>query len=174
MTYKFRATEYGSVSLPRRSPRLYWSNSLLIAQTWYHSHDSLQYGDGLFGPIIINGPATADYDEDLGMLTLSDWGHQSVFTKWHTAQATGIPATLENGLINGTNTYGNGGSRYKTVFKPGTKYRIRIVNTAVEGHFRFTIDNHTFAVIANDLVPLVPYETDNVCGRFHSLVALHA
>lgn len=77
-------------------------------------------------------------------------------------QTTAIPALLENGLINGKNTYGNGGSRYETVFKPGKKYRIRIVNTAIEGHFRFAIDDHTFTVIANDLVPIVPYETDNV------------
>ena len=131
-------------------------------KTWYHSHYTLQYGDGLFGPIIIHGPATADYDEDVGLLTLSDWGHESAFMLWDTVQSTALPATLENGLINGTNTYGNSGSRYETVFKPGTKYRIRIVNTAIEGHFRFAIDEHTFTVIANDMVPLIPYQTDNV------------
>ena len=122
----------------------------------------MQYGDGLFGPIIINGPATADYDEDLGVLALSDWGHKSVFESWETVQATALPVTLENGLINGTNTYGNGGSRYETVFKPGKKYRIRILNAGVEAHFRFAIDGHTFTVIANDMVPLKPYKTDNV------------
>ena len=88
-----------------------------------------------------------------------------MFALWDTVQGTALPATLENGLINGMNTYGNGGSRYDTVFKAGTKYRIRIVNTAMEGHFRFAIDNHTFTVIANDLVPLVPYKTDNVRGQ---------
>lgn len=96
------------------------------------------------------------------MLTLSDWGHQDVFSLWDAVQATAAPAVLENGLINGTNTYGDGGSRYQTVFKPGKKYRIRIVNAAVEAHFRFSIDNHSLKVIANDFVPLVPYETDNV------------
>jgi FtsP/CotA-like multicopper oxidase with cupredoxin domain len=161
MTYKFRATEYGSVS--SLTYFLNWFGVKADAkQTWYHSHYSLQYGDGLYGPLIINGPATADYDEDLGLLTLSDWGHRSVFTLWDAAEAGGYPPTFENGLINGTNMYGNGGSRYETVFKPGTKYRIRIVNAAVEGQFRFAIDNHTFTVIANDLVPIVPYKTDNV------------
>jgi FtsP/CotA-like multicopper oxidase with cupredoxin domain len=88
-----------------------------------------------------------------------------VFALWDTVRATALPATLENGLINGTNTYGSGGSKYETVFKAGTKYRIRIVNAATEGHFRFAIDNHTFTVIANDLVPLIPYKTDSVCGQ---------
>lgn len=49
-TYTFKATQYGT--------------------TWYHSHFTLQYADGLLGPIIINGPATEDYTEDLGTATL--------------------------------------------------------------------------------------------------------
>lgn len=40
--YRFRATQYGT--------------------SWYHSHHSVQYGDGIVGPIIINGPASANYD----------------------------------------------------------------------------------------------------------------
>lgn len=88
-----------------------------------------------------------------------------MFALWDAVQTTASPATLENGLINGKNTYGNGGSRYETVLKAGTKYRVRIVNAATEGHFRFAIDSHTFTVIANDLVPLVPCKTDNVRGQ---------
>jgi laccase len=45
-TYTFQATEYGT--------------------SWYHSHFSAQYGDGVQGPIIIQGPASANYDVDLG------------------------------------------------------------------------------------------------------------
>lgn len=33
------------------------------------------------------------------------------------------------------------------------------MNAAADNHFRFTIDNHTLEVIANDLVPIVPYNT---------------
>jgi hypothetical protein len=55
-TYTWRATQYGS--------------------TWYHSHFALQAWQGILGGIIINGPATANYDEDLGMLFLNDWDHQ--------------------------------------------------------------------------------------------------
>ena len=56
ITYKWRATQHGS--------------------TWYHSHFALQAWQGVFGGIVINGPATANYDEDLGMLFLNDWDHQ--------------------------------------------------------------------------------------------------
>jgi FtsP/CotA-like multicopper oxidase with cupredoxin domain len=151
MTYKFQATQYGS--------------------TWYHSHFTLQYGDGLLGPLIINGPATADYDEDLGMLFLSDWGHTPALELWDTAKL-GAPPTLETGLVNGTNTYDcsgstdaaciGGGKKFETVFEAGKKYRIRVVNTAIEAHFQFSIDGHNLTVIGNDLVPIVPYETDSV------------
>src|ERR1700742_777442 len=30
--------------------------------SWYHSHYSVQYGDGVVGTIQINGPATSNYD----------------------------------------------------------------------------------------------------------------
>lgn len=52
-TYSFQATQYGT--------------------SWYHSHFSGQYGDGVLGPIVIYGPATANYDIDLGPLTVTDW-----------------------------------------------------------------------------------------------------
>lgn len=152
MTYKIRLTQYGT--------------------TWYHSHLSVQYADGLQGPMIINGPATANYDEDLGVMLLSDWGHTDAFTLWEVKSKFGAPPALENGLINGTNTYDCSGSedpnclgtgtRWETVFTPNTKYRLRVVNTASDGFIRFTIDNHKFTVIANDLVPINPYITDNL------------
>ncbi|KAK7748709.1 hypothetical protein SLS53_000731 [Cytospora paraplurivora] len=151
LTYSFRATQYGS--------------------SWYHSHFSLQYAEGLFGPLILNGPATADYDEDLGLLFLSDWSHTPAFALWDSARK-GVAPTLDGGLINGTNTYnctdadtgcsGLVGAKYETVFESGKKYRFRIVNAAAEGHFQFSIDGHSLTVIANDLVPIVPYTTDNV------------
>lgn len=151
LTYRFPVTQYGT--------------------TWYHSHFTLQYADGLLGPMIINGPASANYDEDLGVVMLSDWCHSSVFELWPTAQQ-GAPPPLENTLINGTNIFDcssstdekcvGGGKRFETVFVPGQKYLFRLINTAIDAHFRFSIDNHTFQVIATDLVPIVPYTTDNL------------
>ncbi|RDW82847.1 hypothetical protein BP6252_03959 [Coleophoma cylindrospora] len=152
MTYKFRATQYGT--------------------TWYHSHFSIQVTDGLAGPIIINGPATADYDEHLGALFLTDWDHETAFDLWKNAERHGGFPLISNGLINGTNTYDCSGSsdaaclgtgkRFEMTFVQGKKYRIGLVGTQADGYMRVALDNHTFTVIANDLVPVVPYVTDSI------------
>jgi FtsP/CotA-like multicopper oxidase with cupredoxin domain len=142
-TYEWRATQYGS--------------------SWYHSHFYVQAWDGIFGGIIINGPATANYDEDLGNLFLNDWSHQTADQLALVAASSG-PPTLDNCLINGTNTWTEDddtviGSRFETTFVAGTRYRIRLVNGAADTHFRLMIDNHTLEVISADFVPIVPYNT---------------
>ncbi|KAI1284079.1 multicopper oxidase [Xylaria sp. FL0933] len=141
MTYTWKATQYGT--------------------TWYHSHFSLQAWNGVFGGIIIRGPASAPYDEDKGVIVLSDWFHQTTDELYDVA-STGAPPTAQNGLINGLNVYGDGGSRFETGFETGKSYRLRLVNTAIDTMFRFGIDNHTLTVISTDLVPIVPYQTDTV------------
>lgn len=113
----------------------------------------------MFGGIVINGPATADYNEDLGPLFLNDWDHQTVDELYTYAETVG-PPTLDTGLINGTNVYGDVGQRLNISFTSGTSYRLRLVNAAVDAHFKFMIDNHTMTVIASDLVPITPYTTD--------------
>lgn len=70
-TYKWRAAQYGS--------------------SWYHSHFSVQAWDGVFGGIIINGPATANYDEDLGHIFLNDWSHETADVLALQAASTGPP-----------------------------------------------------------------------------------
>lgn len=143
-TYKWRATQYGT--------------------SWYHSHIGLQAYEGVFGGIVINGPATENYDVDKGVLFLNDWSHQTVDELYASAQASG-PPTLDNGLINGTNVYGDDdstsqtGYRFNTSFTAGTSYRLRLINAAVDSHFKFSIDNHTLTVMAMDLVPIEPYNT---------------
>ncbi|KAI2623780.1 multicopper oxidase [Xylaria nigripes] len=140
-TYTWKAQQYGT--------------------TWYHSHYSLQAWNGVFGPIVIRGPASAPYDEDKGPIVLSDWTHQTTDELYGKA-STGGPPTQNNGLINGLNVYGNGGSRFKTNFESGKSYRLRLVNTAIDTMYKFGIDNHTLTVIANDLVPIVPFKTNMV------------
>lgn len=144
ITYTWRAVQYGS--------------------SWYHSHIGLQAWEGVAGGIIINGPASANYDEDLGSLFLSDWSHQTADELFITSQTSG-PPTLDNGLINGTNVYGDDGStsqtgsRFNTTFTAGTSYRLRLVNSAIDTMFKFSIDNHTLSVISTDFVPIEPYNT---------------
>ncbi|THV50112.1 hypothetical protein BGAL_0164g00030 [Botrytis galanthina] len=144
-TYRWRATQYGS--------------------SWYHSHVGLQAWEGVAGGIIINGPATANYDEDKGTLMLSDWGHVTVDELYQKIQTIG-PQSMATGLINGTNVFGadgasnQTGSRFSTSVESGKSYRFRLVNSAIDSQFKFSVDSHTMTVMAMDFVPIVPYQTE--------------
>ena len=146
-TYTWKATQYGS--------------------SWYHSHYYVQAWDGVFGGIQINGPATANYDVDLGTMMLNDWMHETADAMLVRAEASG-PPTLNGGLLNGTNTYTDSttgtttGTRYETTFVAGQRYRLRLVNAAADTQFKFSIDNHTLEVIAADFVPINPYAAESV------------
>lgn len=148
ITYKWRATQYGT--------------------TWYHSHFSLQAWEGLVGGIVINGPASANYDEDKGVVFLSDWTHPTPDSLFYYAEAVG-PPIVNNSLINGTNVWSEDGletdqvgSYFTTKFKSGTSYRLRLVNGAIDTQFKFTIDNHVMTVISSDLVPIKPYTAEYI------------
>lgn len=159
MTYRWRATQYGT--------------------SWYHSHIGLQAWDGVAGAIVINGPATANYDVDVGSILLSDWSHQTADELYSSALTTG-PPTLTNGIINGTNTWNNSGTivgtRFTAPFTAGKQHRLRLINGAIDTHFKFSIDNHTLTVIAADFVPVVPFQTTvlNIgMGKSTSYYACH-
>jgi FtsP/CotA-like multicopper oxidase with cupredoxin domain len=143
-TYQFQATEYGT--------------------SWYHSHFSHQYGDGVVGLIQINGPATANYDVDLGVMPMSDWYYQTTFQAASQAfqasqQGLGPPAP-DNILINGTAKSASGTGAYNTItIQSGKRYRLRLINTSVDSNLRVNLDGHPFQVIATDFVPVVPYST---------------
>lgn len=142
VTYKWRATQYGT--------------------SWYHSHFALQAWQGVFGPIVIEGPASANYDVDAGTIFLNDWTHQTPDELFESAETQG-PPNQDNGLINGMNVWGDdddtdqSGERWNTTFTPGTSYLLRIVNGAIDSNFKFSIDNHTLTVISSDFVAIEPY-----------------
>lgn len=145
MTYRWRATQYGTA--------------------WYHSHIGLQAWDGAFGGIIINGPATANYDEDKGVVMLSDWDHRTMASLYTSMQSVGTQA-LGTAPINGTMVSEDGsrtqGHYFNMSVKQDTSYRLRLVNAAINEGFLFTIDSHTFTVIAMDVVPIQPFTTQNI------------
>jgi FtsP/CotA-like multicopper oxidase with cupredoxin domain len=141
-TYEFQATEYGT--------------------TWYHSHFSHQYGDGVVGTVIVNGPATANYDEDLGVMPITDWYYQTAFQAasiaFQNGQAGLGPPVGDNILINGTAKNAAGGGAWNNVkIQAGKRYRLRLVNTAVDTNMVVNLDGHPFQVIATDFVPINPY-----------------
>jgi len=146
--YTFKATAYGT--------------------SWYHSHYSVQYGDGMVGPIIINGPASANYDIDLGALPLTDWYHQPMFELL--ASRPTVPPTSQSILVNGKQLE-------KLKFTPGKKHRLRFINTGLNQFFHVGIDGHKMQVIATDFVPVKPYMVDSLAmavGKFsdHSCIEL--
>lgn len=153
-TYTFQATQYGT--------------------SWYHSHLSLQTALGLTGPIVIHGPATANYDVDVGPVLLQDWFHDDPWLIWAETQRVlaVIQPVAANGLIQGRNPYAcsatedpacvGGAERFEVSFEPRKRYLFRVVGTQVDGYFKFAIDGHALTVIAADFVPIVPYTTDNI------------
>lgn len=82
-TYVFNATQYGT--------------------SWYHSHYSLQYADGLLGPMTIHGPSSSEYDSSLDPILIADWGHRSAFEDWYKQFDDGLPMypKMDSVLVNG-------------------------------------------------------------------------
>lgn len=123
--------------------------------------------------MIIYGPKSADYDIDLGPVLLTDYYHESYFDLVEEVMGTNLtmiaPKSLNN-LINGKMDYncslvtdGTPCTDYaglsKFHFMTGKKHRLRLINAGAEGIQKFSIDDHTMTVIANDFVPIQPYET---------------
>ncbi|KAF2760204.1 multicopper oxidase [Pseudovirgaria hyperparasitica] len=162
MTYEWRASQYGT--------------------SWYHSHFAIQAWEGAFGPLVVKGPHSADFDFDMGVITLQDWSHNTVDSMYAAAEdsVAGGPRIMDNGLLNGKNTWGPDGTnnqtgkRFEMDFAPGRKHLIRLVNTAIQSTFKFSLDGHKMTVIATDFTPIEPYETDvlniNIGQRYNVII----
>ncbi|QDS75104.1 hypothetical protein FKW77_007202 [Venturia effusa] len=142
--YLFQATQYGT--------------------TWYHSHFSVQYGDGLVGSIVINGPAASNYDLDLGAYPVTDWFYSTtdqlaVQANINTQQGA-APPPGDTILVNGTNMNSAGGGKYSQVkLTKGKKHLLRLINTSVDNNIWVSLDGHPFTVITSDLVPIRSYQS---------------
>ncbi|TAQ91423.1 hypothetical protein B7494_g134 [Chlorociboria aeruginascens] len=157
-TYTFKAENYGT--------------------TWYHTHYSSQYMDGPFGPITIYGPSQLPYDIDLGPVILSDWYHitsdEFIQLGFDQPQTVTFP---DNNLINGKMNYdcslltsttdlpaictSNAGLA-KFNFTTGKTHRLRLINAGGYSTQKFSIDGYELTIIANDFVPVEPYNTSVV------------
>ncbi|MCJ1467290.1 hypothetical protein MMC07_005914 [Pseudocyphellaria aurata] len=157
-TYRFRAMQYGT--------------------SWYHSHYSLQYGDGLAGPLTIHGPSATEYDYARDPILMTDWNHRSGFMDFQQELLPQPnPPLMDSILLNGQGSYAGGGKtghQWTTVFKKGKRYLLRLINTSVDTTFIFSIDNHNITVVSSDFVPIHPYTTDHVVvgigQRYHVVV----
>ncbi|KAH8803433.1 multicopper oxidase-domain-containing protein, partial [Xylogone sp. PMI_703] len=151
----------------------------LYGTSWYHSHYSAQYAGGLIGPMIIHGPETVPYDIDKGPILLTDWFHTEYLKLVEDVVGTDIRKVAplsDNNLIQGRNNYNcsiaaaagdktscksNAGiTNFR--FSPGKLHRLRLINAGAEAVQKFTLDGHNMTVIANDFVPIIPYDTQVV------------
>ncbi|KAK5118803.1 hypothetical protein LTR62_000012 [Meristemomyces frigidus] len=135
--------------------------------SWYHAHYSSQYGDGIVGNLVFDGPSTANYDEDLGPYVINEWYYQTALAvnsiAFQNLQAGGPPPNADNVLINGTNKNANGGGSYNKVsVKAGKKYRLRLVNMSVDNYMRVSLDNHVLQIMASDFIPVVPFYVETL------------
>ncbi|EXJ64532.1 hypothetical protein A1O7_00868 [Cladophialophora yegresii CBS 114405] len=157
LTYRFRADEYGT--------------------TWWHAHYSAQYSSGVLGPIVVHGPNDAEYDIDLGPILVTDWFHDSyedIVSLVMAPSASGAPFRpfSDSNLVGGAAQYPcanvTNGAPCSVVpyasweFQPGKTHRLRFVNTGASAFESISIDGHTMTVIANDMVPVQPYQTQSI------------
>ncbi|KAJ7464445.1 Cu-oxidase-domain-containing protein [Mycena latifolia] len=124
---------------------------------WYHSQLSMQYADGLRGPLIIYDPHDPqahlyDVDDETTIWFISDWWHNSTIPMLESYEATQIIPVSDSGLFNGAGRYNTGPETEYSVSNvtPGKRYRMRLINASARSDFTVSIDNHTMTVIGTD------------------------
>ncbi|KAJ2902943.1 multicopper oxidase [Zalerion maritima] len=149
--YKFMAQQYGT--------------------SWYHSHFSTQYANGVVGTMIIHGPSSKSYDVDLGVLSVTDWYYAEaeataayVQTALDAGGGGGAPPSSNNILFNGHNVSPDGstGAYERMTLTKGKSHRVRLVNPSVDNSFTLNLQGHDMTIIQSDFVPVKPYTTDSV------------
>ncbi|KAK7444341.1 hypothetical protein VKT23_015353 [Stygiomarasmius scandens] len=156
-TYQFTVNQYGTY--------------------WYHSHSSVQYTDGLGGPLIIHSvddPLVRGTDFDYEMvLFVNDWYHDDGNTIVNDLLSVdgydGTPAapSPQSGLVNGQGRYdcslldSDDTTSCTTptsypVFNlvPDAKTRFRLINAGSHAQFYFSVDEHTVTVVEADGTPV--------------------
>ncbi|KAI1777419.1 putative multicopper oxidase [Hypoxylon cercidicola] len=136
----------------------------LYGTGWYHSHFAAQAVSGFSGPMVVHGPSHVEYDVDLGPITISDYFHTYYDVITEGFLENKVEVTLsDNNLINGKNSYKDNNAPLASFnFTSGKTHRLRLINTSAFAVQKISIDGYSMSVIANDYVPIVPYETDVV------------
>ncbi|KAK3937566.1 multicopper oxidase-domain-containing protein [Diplogelasinospora grovesii] len=158
--------------IPCHSEYVYNFTAAQYGHTWYHSHYSLQYPDGVAGPLVIHGPTSSDWDIDLGPVMIADWVHDTAFDAFNCeayscAQGESPPRS-DSIVVNGIGRWRAGlhsnftGNYFNATFTPGKRHLLRLINASAASSFVFSIDNHTMTVVASDLVAVEPYQTDSI------------
>jgi len=129
---------------------------------WWHSHNSLQRGDELVGPLIVRQPKQDNvhsdlYDIDINMhvVMVSDWFHTTVLDKYTSFYIGKNPDGLkaENIVINEKGRTPNSTTIPYELFllTPNKRTRFRAISHAtLYCALEITIDDHELMVISTD------------------------
>lgn len=153
---------------------------------WYHSHTGVQYGDGLYGPLIVEERTSiARYDRD-EILMVSDWfleagdllldkvlkggmmkmtpsvEGKSAMEMKDRKDVGDVP--FQSGLFNGRGrAQGNANAPLTVVeVRNGETIRLRLINASSTYAFRIQIEGHPLTVIATDGAPIKPVVVDQL------------
>ncbi|SPO37096.1 related to FET5 - multicopper oxidase [Pseudozyma flocculosa] len=141
---------------------------------WYHSHEAVQYTDGLYGPLIVHSPNDPyqqgrDYDDEIIILLADnyhDYADKIVREMLSPAGYKGTPAapSPQSALINGRGVFNCSMAEHKSrcadlktptrSVVPGKTYRLRIINGGSHAFNYVSIDGHMLDVIAADGTPI--------------------
>ncbi|ROW00470.1 hypothetical protein VPNG_07965 [Cytospora leucostoma] len=149
--------------IPPGGERVYTYIAHQYGTSWYHSHFSAQYGNGISGPIQIDGPASLNYDIDLGPFVLSDYYHRAADELVFDDAYNG-PPTSQNVLFNGktVNPDTGVGEYAKIKLTRGKRHRLRLINTSVQHNLVVSIVKHDMTVIGTDFVPVNSFTTNSL------------
>jgi FtsP/CotA-like multicopper oxidase with cupredoxin domain len=165
--------------IPAGSDFLYEFRAEPAGTHWYHAHDGVQYGNGLFGPLIVEErDPIATYDRE-EVLFLNDWflelgdvlldkilkgGADKTDMKKMDMKKDVGDVPFQSALFNGKGRApGDTKSPLAAVeVKKGETVRVRLINGSSTYALRFQIDGHPLTVIAADGMPVRPVTVDNL------------
>ncbi|KAI0092237.1 multicopper oxidase 2A [Irpex rosettiformis] len=136
--------------------------------TWWHSHFSTQYTDGLTGALVIHplDPAPKNiptWDGEI-MVQMADVYHnfsQELLDAYLSPSGIdgnpGDEPVPDSGSLNGLGQWGGGGDYFNFTLEDNKTYRIRLVNSGSFAPIRFSIDYHPLTIIEVDGTFVKPY-----------------
>jgi FtsP/CotA-like multicopper oxidase with cupredoxin domain len=158
----------------------------------WHSHTGVQYGEGMFGMLIVDAlddPYRGDYDVE-HTVCINDWFHEpgtlilsnlekGVYMKSMKMGGDSSGGTMENpeaykgpdlgdvpfqsALINGKGRFDAGNSPLEVfAIEPRQRVRFRMANIGTTYEMRVCLDGHRMTVIAVDGIPTMPSTVDSV------------
>ncbi|AMD19517.1 HCL634Wp [Eremothecium sinecaudum] len=162
----------GVTQLPIEPGYGFWYNFTVPHSTcgtfWYHSHSSVQYGEGLRGVVIVDCKAMNRHIKDVispsrtvreEIITLSDWykvpHNELLEALWEKAGST--DPRVEGSLFNGSEA--NGMQIPVQDLNADAYLKLRLINMAMSSTQVFHIENHEMIIVEADGILVKPWTT---------------